>query len=87
MNHKKQVANWYQEKHRNLGIPHYELERKWRRLMEEEEMLRMAESINVSSGGGNLGQAEPGPTPEVELVTESGAALVTETGEYIVATP
>lgn len=85
---KNDVANWYKNKHQGQNIPRWELERKWRMYLYEEEQMRLAEAISAkqsqastAAGGGPKG---PESTPESELVTETGQAIVTETGAYLV---
>jgi hypothetical protein len=89
---RKNVADWYQNKHNGANISQQEIERKWRVHLWEKEQMDLAESIAIrdamnaaySSGGG--GPKGPETTPEVELVTELGQVLQTENGQDLILT-
>lgn len=64
------IANWYKNKHRGQNVPQWELERKWRMYLHEEEQLRLAEAaanrnaavaVFSSGGGGFSGPTTPPP--------------------------
>lgn len=73
----------------NIGLPVHILSEKY--LVEQlmfadqySQFIAYQNWLNVQAAG----QAEQTPenTPEQEIVTEAGVALVTETGEYIITT-
>jgi hypothetical protein len=63
---KNEISNWYKNKHRSQDIPQYEMERKWRMYLWEQEQMALAENASLkglssySPIGGNL---EPAPIP------------------------
>lgn len=73
------IANWYKNKHRGQNVPQWELERKWRMYLYEEEQMRLAEAAAnrnaavavVSSGGGGFS----GPTTPPPYVPTDPDAL------------
>lgn len=84
--------NWYKNRYSVHHLSDQEAERKFKAYLFEEEQLRLAEAFAmkqaqaqaVSAAGG--GPKGPESTPEAELVTETGQAIVTETGAYLLVT-
>ena len=77
------VANWYKNKHQGQNISQYEIERKWRMHLWEEEQRQLAESINMkystSGGGGEFNQSE-----KTRIITENGIFIQTENNDYLI---
>jgi hypothetical protein len=90
---KKDVSNWYLNKHQGQNIQKEEIERKWRLYLWEKEQMELVESISVrdamnavvSSGGGGV-SIGPESTPQVELTTQNGQVLQTQDGQDLILT-
>jgi hypothetical protein len=60
---KNEISNWYKNKHRSQDIPQYEMERKWRLyLWEQEQDLMLSIANSSSAGGGSVEEVVP-PSP------------------------
>ena len=88
------VANWYNNKHQSQNIPQYEIERKWRMYLWEEEQRQLAESLALKDqsmnfphyfsppGGG--GGISPAPFRPARIITENGIFIQTQNSDYLI---
>jgi len=76
---KNEISNWYKNKHKDQKIPQYELERKWRAYLYEEEQLQLALKGIPSPGTSQ----QPEETSDKRILTENGQFIITENGDFL----